>query len=44
MDDEEALRSLIKNILTGLGYEVQTARHGAEAIALDEKARRRKRI
>jgi signal transduction histidine kinase/ActR/RegA family two-component response regulator len=39
MDDEEGLRLLLKTLLTSLGYEVQTARDGAEAIALCEDAR-----
>jgi signal transduction histidine kinase/ActR/RegA family two-component response regulator len=39
MDDEEPLRKLLKTVLSGLGYEVETARDGAEAIALYEKAR-----
>ena len=39
MDDEEPLRNLLKTVLTKLGYEVQTARDGAEAIALYEEAR-----
>src|SRR5262249_27421420 len=30
MDDEEPLRNLIKSVLTRLGYEVRTARDGAE--------------
>jgi len=34
MDDEEALRKLIEDVLTTLGYEVQTAGDGAEAIVL----------
>jgi signal transduction histidine kinase/ActR/RegA family two-component response regulator len=38
MDDEEALRTLVKTVLTKLGYEVQTAKEGAEAIALFESA------
>ncbi len=38
MDDEEALRKLIGVVLGNLGYEVQTARNGAEAIALYEAA------
>jgi signal transduction histidine kinase/CheY-like chemotaxis protein len=38
MDDEEALRQLLETVLTGLGYHVQTARDGAEAIALCEDA------
>src|SRR5215472_15733635 len=39
MDDEEGLRVLLKTLLTNLGYEVQTARDGAEAIALCEEAK-----
>jgi len=39
MDDEQALRTLLDALLTRLGYEVQTARDGAEAIALCEKAK-----
>ncbi len=39
MDDEEALRKLLEAVLTNLGYEVQTARDGAEAIALCENAK-----
>ena len=39
MDDEEALRNLLESVLTKLGYEVQTARDGAEAIALFENAK-----
>ena len=39
MDDEEALRKLLETVLTTLGYEVQTARDGAEAIALCEHAK-----
>jgi signal transduction histidine kinase/ActR/RegA family two-component response regulator len=38
MDDEEALLKLIERILTSLGYEVDTAREGAEAIAIYEAA------
>ena len=38
MDDEEGLRALLKSLLTSLGYEVETARDGAEAIALCEDA------
>ena len=34
MDDEEALRKLMEDVLTTLGYEVQTAADGAEAIVL----------
>ena len=32
MDDEEPIRILLKDLLTKLGYEVQTACDGAEAI------------
>jgi signal transduction histidine kinase/ActR/RegA family two-component response regulator len=39
MDDEEALRKLLKTVLTKLGYEVRTARDGAETIVLYEEAR-----
>jgi signal transduction histidine kinase/ActR/RegA family two-component response regulator len=39
MDDEEGLRKLLATILGKLGYEVVTARDGAEAIALCEDAR-----
>ena len=39
MEDEEALRKLLEAVLTGFGYEVRTARDGAEAIALCESAR-----
>jgi signal transduction histidine kinase/ActR/RegA family two-component response regulator len=39
MDDEEDIRNLLKAVLTSLGYEVQTARDGAEAIALYEGAK-----
>jgi CheY-like chemotaxis protein len=38
MDDEEALRQLLSTVLSNLGYSVQTARDGAEAIALCEEA------
>jgi signal transduction histidine kinase/CheY-like chemotaxis protein len=38
MDDEEPIRLLLKTILKTLGYEVETARDGAEAIALFERA------
>ncbi len=38
MDDEEALRNLLKAVLSGLGYEVHTARDGAEAIDRYEQA------
>jgi CheY-like chemotaxis protein len=36
MDDEEALRKLLVTALTSMGYEVQAASDGAEAIALCE--------
>jgi signal transduction histidine kinase/ActR/RegA family two-component response regulator len=39
LDDEEGLRVLLKTLLTSLGYEVQTARDGAEAIALCQDAK-----
>jgi two-component system, cell cycle sensor histidine kinase and response regulator CckA len=39
MDDDEALRILFEAVLTKLGYDVQTARDGAEAIALYEAAK-----
>ena len=38
MDDEPALRNLLKTVLANLGYDVQGARDGAEAIALCEGA------
>jgi signal transduction histidine kinase/CheY-like chemotaxis protein len=38
MDDEEGLRQLLEGVLTRLGYQVQTSRDGAEAIALCEEA------
>jgi len=38
MDDEEALRALLSQVLKRLGYDVATARDGAEAIALFEAA------
>ena len=39
MDDEEALRILLAQILERLGYEVECARDGAEAIELYQKAK-----
>ena len=39
MDDEEAIRNLLRAVLTKIGYEVETARDGAEAIALYEEAK-----
>ena len=38
MDDDEALRILFKAVLTTLGYDVQAAADGAEAVALYEIA------
>jgi signal transduction histidine kinase/ActR/RegA family two-component response regulator len=43
MDDEEALRILFKAVLTKLGYDVETARDGAEAVALYESAKAERR-
>jgi hypothetical protein len=37
MDDEEALQKLMNRILSKLGYEVQTASDGADAIALFQR-------
>jgi PAS domain S-box-containing protein len=39
MDDEEALRKLLAEMLKRLGYEVECAREGAEAIELYQKAK-----
>jgi signal transduction histidine kinase/CheY-like chemotaxis protein len=39
MDDDEALRDLSKAVLSTLGYDVQTAGDGAEAVDLYEKAK-----
>jgi signal transduction histidine kinase/ActR/RegA family two-component response regulator len=39
MDDDGALRILFKAVLTQLGYDVETAGDGAEAIALYETAK-----
>ena len=39
MDDDETLLLLFKAVLTQLGYDVQTARDGAEAIALYEASK-----
>jgi two-component system cell cycle sensor histidine kinase/response regulator CckA len=39
MDDEEALRKLLAQILELLGYEVECAREGAEAIELYQRAK-----
>jgi CheY-like chemotaxis protein len=38
MDDQETLRQLLTNVLTTLGYEVLSARDGAQAIDLYEAA------
>jgi signal transduction histidine kinase/CheY-like chemotaxis protein len=38
MDDEEAVRKLLSRMLKRLGYEVESAGDGAEAIVLFEKA------
>jgi signal transduction histidine kinase/CheY-like chemotaxis protein len=38
MDDDEAVRYLLGIVLSQLGYEVQTARDGAEAIVVYEQA------
>jgi signal transduction histidine kinase/ActR/RegA family two-component response regulator len=39
MDDDEALRELSKAVLSTLGYDVQTAGDGAEAVDLYEKTK-----
>jgi two-component system, cell cycle sensor histidine kinase and response regulator CckA len=39
MDDEEALRTLLAQILNRLGYEVECAREGTEASNLYQKAK-----
>ena len=39
MDDDEALRELSKAVLSTLGYDVQTAGDGAEAVDVYEKAK-----
>jgi two-component system, cell cycle sensor histidine kinase and response regulator CckA len=39
MDDEEALRKLLAQILERLGYEVECARDGSEAIELYQRAK-----
>ena len=44
MDDEEALRTLLERSLNALGYEVKSARDGAEAIALYEAAQASGRV
>jgi CheY-like chemotaxis protein len=39
MDDDAALRYLMTAVLNSLGYEVETAKDGAEAIAIYEAAK-----
>jgi len=39
MDDEEIIRKVGKELMEGLGYEVQTASNGAEAIEMYKRAR-----
>jgi len=39
MDDNEAVRKVLEGVLNTLGYEVETARDGAEAIAVYEQAK-----
>jgi CheY-like chemotaxis protein len=39
MDDEEAIRGLMAAVLRQLGYEVETAREGAEAVSCYEEAK-----
>jgi len=39
MDDEEAVRKVAGEMLMSIGYKVEFARHGAEAIELYKKAR-----
>ncbi len=39
MDDEPDVRDIVREALQGLGYEVATARNGAEALALVERLR-----
>ena len=41
MDDEEALRKLLKTVLTTLGYEVQTARDGPRQLRFGNMRKRR---
>ncbi len=40
MDDEELIREVAREILSTLGYEVEVARNGAEAISLYRTARK----
>ena len=39
MDDEEAVRTLLTNVLKRLGYEVECAKDGAEAIELFQRGK-----
>ena len=39
MDDEDAIRTLSNELLTSLGYEVETAEQGAQAIEMFKSAR-----
>ncbi len=39
MDDEEAIRKLLEQMLTRLGYEPECSRDGAEAVELYDRAR-----
>ncbi len=39
MDDDDAVRYLLGVVLSNLGYEVETVRDGAEAIAIYERAK-----
>jgi PAS domain S-box-containing protein len=39
MDDEEVIRALLSNMLSRLGYAVESAREGAEALALYRRAK-----
>ncbi|MEW6686897.1 MAG: PAS domain S-box protein [Candidatus Edwardsbacteria bacterium] len=39
MDDEETIRNLVKTMLTHLGYEIELAKDGVEAIELYKKAK-----
>jgi CheY-like chemotaxis protein len=41
MDDDDAIRDVLVDMLTQLGYQSQCARHGAEAVALYQQARDR---
>jgi len=39
MDDEEMIRGMFDKILSRMGYEVESAREGSEAVSLYQKAR-----